>query len=107
MASALRDHNPLVELSDRLVFREGRARQRFPIVELLLQGVTRMPHLPFCPSEDQYVARLGTATGEIRWRGEGSVLAFEIGLRDPTGLRAAPSDEDLDSLLLNLRHQIS
>src|SRR5215217_2498579 len=58
------------------------------------------------PSKDQYVGRLGAATGEVGRGGEGGVLAFEIGLRDPTGLRAAPSDEDRDALLLNLCHQL-
>src|SRR3954452_7077600 len=57
-------------------------------------------------SKDQDVARLGAATGEVGWRGEGGVLAFEIGLRPPTGLRAAASDEDVDALLLELRHQL-
>src|ERR671917_2176388 len=48
-------------------------------------------------SKDQHVGRLGAATGEVGRRGEGGILAFEIGLRDPTGLRAAPSDEDVDT----------
>src|SRR5687767_8538160 len=58
------------------------------------------------PSKGQHVGRLGAATGEVGWRGEGGVLSLEIGLRDPTGLRAAPSDEDVDALLLDLRHQL-
>src|SRR5215213_4514484 len=57
-------------------------------------------------SKDQDVGRLGAATRQLGWRREGGVLAFEIGLRDPTGLRAAPSDEDRDALLLDLAHQL-
>src|SRR5918995_6280111 len=57
-------------------------------------------------SKDQHVGRFSTATGEVGWRGEGGVLPLQIGLRDPTGLRAAPSDEDVDTFLLNLRHQL-
>src|SRR5215218_3787817 len=64
------------------------------------------PLLPSGPSKDQDVGRLGTATGEVGRGGEGGVLAFEIGLRDPTGLRATPSDEEVDALLLDLRHQL-
>ena len=58
------------------------------------------------PSEDQHVARFGAAAGKVRWSGEGGVLTFEIGWRDPTGLRAAPSDEDSDAFLPDLRHQL-
>src|SRR5215216_4376658 len=53
-------------------------------------------------SKDQDVARLGAATGEVGRCSERGVLAFEIGLRDPTGLRATPSDEDVDALVVEL-----
>src|SRR5215211_7095468 len=65
-----------------------------------------LPLLLLDPSKDQHVGRLGTATGEVGRRGEGGVFALEIGLQDPTGLRAAPSDKDRDTLLLNLCHQL-
>src|SRR5688572_15890191 len=62
--------------------------------------------LLFVPSKGQHVGRLGAATGEVGWCGEGGILPLEIGLRDPTGLRAAPSDEDVDALVLDFRHQL-
>src|SRR5215204_1920633 len=65
-----------------------------------------MTSLAYVASEHQHVACFGAAPGEVGWRGEGGVLALEIGWRDPTGLRATPSDEDRDALLLNLRHQL-
>ena len=57
-------------------------------------------------SKDEDVARFRAPTGEVGRCGEGGVLAIEIGLRDPTGLRATPSDEDVDALVLDLRHQL-
>ena len=56
--------------------------------------------------EDEHVRRLGTATGQIGRRGERGVLAFEIGLADPTGLRTAASDEDGNAPCAGLFHQL-
>ena len=91
-----------VEVSSRLAhsaIEASYARVRFQPGSNAERMPTSIP-----PSEDQHVARFGAATGEIGRRGEGGVLAIEIGLRDPTGLRATPSDEDRYTLLLNLRH---
>src|SRR5690348_12477712 len=58
-------------------------------------------------SEDEDVARLGTAASEVRRRAESGLLPLEIGLRDPTGLRAAPSYEDGNAFVPCFRHQLA
>lgn len=56
--------------------------------------------------KNKHVGRFGTALGELDRIREDRVLAIEIGLADPTGLRAAASYVERDALLLRLADQL-